>query len=46
MSRWSIDVAELEEMMYRQEHEDITWRELAQEWIDSHPEQVEYILGK
>lgn len=46
MSRWGIDVAELEEMMYRQEHEDITWRELAQEWIDSHPEQVEYILGK
>ncbi len=46
MSRWSIDVAELEAMMYRQEHEDITWRELAQEWIDSHPEQVKYILGK
>lgn len=45
MSRWSIEVSELEEMMYRHEKEDVSWEELAAQWIEEHPEEVERILG-
>jgi glycine betaine/proline transport system substrate-binding protein len=45
MSRWSINVADLEEMMYRHENEEVSWEELASEWIEENPEKVEAILG-
>jgi glycine betaine/proline transport system substrate-binding protein len=45
MSRWRIEVSELEEMMYRHENKDVSWEKLAAEWIDNHPEEVERMLG-
>jgi len=46
MSRWSIEVAELEAMMLENEENGTPFEELAQKWIADHPEKVNELLGQ
>lgn len=46
MSRWSIDVGELEAMMLENEEKGTSFEELAKKWIENHPEKVNELLGK
>lgn len=46
MSRWSIEVEELEAMMLENEENGTTFEELAEKWIAEHPEKVNELLGQ
>ena len=45
LSRWSIDVEDLEEIMYQHEENDVPFIDLAEEWIENNRDKVDYILG-
>lgn len=45
LSRWSIEVEDLEEIMYQHEENDIPFIDLAEEWIENNRDQVDYMLG-
>lgn len=44
LSKWSIEVEELEEMMYENEINDVPFDELAAEWIENNREKVDEML--
>lgn len=44
LSKWSIEVDELEEMMYENEMNDIPFEDLATEWIEENREKVDGML--
>ncbi|MBP1933178.1 glycine betaine ABC transporter substrate-binding protein [Ammoniphilus resinae] len=46
LSKWSIDIADLEEMMLKFENDGTSFEDLAKEWIEEHREQVNQMLGK
>ncbi|WP_153461701.1 MULTISPECIES: glycine betaine ABC transporter substrate-binding protein [Sediminibacillus] len=46
MSKWSIDVADLEEMMLAYEKEDTSFEDSAAEWIEEHRDQVDKMLAE
>ncbi|WP_096201791.1 glycine betaine ABC transporter substrate-binding protein [Bacillus sp. FJAT-45350] len=46
LSRWSIDVADLEEMMFENEENGTPFSELAQQWVDENRDKVDEMLGK
>lgn len=46
LSKWSIEVSELEEMMLEHENEGTEFEVLAQEWIENHRDQVDEMIGK
>ncbi|WP_236838524.1 glycine betaine ABC transporter substrate-binding protein [Caldalkalibacillus salinus] len=46
MSRWRIDVSDLEEMMYKHENEGTSFEDLAQVWIDENRDKVDHMLGQ
>lgn len=46
LSRWSMEIADLEEMMLAHEQNDTPFSELAQEWVNNNPEKVDEILGR
>jgi len=46
MSRWSIDVGDLETMMFENEEKGTSFEELAKKWIEEHPEKVKELLGQ
>ncbi|NBG88452.1 glycine betaine ABC transporter substrate-binding protein [Isachenkonia alkalipeptolytica] len=45
LSRWSIDVEDLEEIMYQHEENEVPFDELAEEWVEDNRDKVDYILG-
>jgi len=46
VSKWSIDVADLEEMMYKYETDGTSFEDLAKEWVANHRDKVDAMLGK
>ena len=44
MSKWSIEVDDLEEMMYEYEHNDVSFEESAEKWIEENRDQVDEML--
>lgn len=44
LSKWSIEVDDLEEMMYENEINDIPFEDLAQDWIEENREKVDEML--
>lgn len=46
MSQWSIDVDDLEEMMYEYEHNDVSFEESAANWFEENRDTVDEWLGK
>ncbi|MFA9559165.1 glycine betaine ABC transporter substrate-binding protein [Evansella sp. AB-rgal1] len=46
MSRWSIEVEDLEAMMYEYEHNNVPFEESATQWIENNREKVDQMLGK
>ncbi|MFZ4451120.1 glycine betaine ABC transporter substrate-binding protein [Salibacterium aidingense] len=44
LSDWSIEVSELEEMMYEYEENDVAFEESAADWIEEHRDQVDAML--
>ncbi|UCZ54430.1 glycine betaine ABC transporter substrate-binding protein [Bacillus shivajii] len=46
MSQWSIEVEDLEEMMYEFEHNDVPFEESAAQWIEENRDQVDAMLGQ
>lgn len=45
LSRWSIEVADLEEMMYEYEHNNVPFTETAKNWVETNRDQVDRMLG-
>lgn len=46
LSNWSIEVDDLEQMMYEYEVDDIPFEESAENWIEENRDQVDEMLGK
>lgn len=46
LSNWSIEIDDLEEMMYEYEMNDIPFEDLAAEWIDENRDKVDEMIGK
>ncbi|MEI3605013.1 glycine betaine ABC transporter substrate-binding protein [Pseudogracilibacillus sp. SE30717A] len=46
LSKWSIEVDDLEQMMYEYEVNGIPFEDLAEEWIEENRDQVDEMLGK
>lgn len=46
LSKWSIEVSDLEEMMYENEENGTSFEELATKWIEENREKVDEMLGK
>ncbi len=46
LSKWSIEVDDLEKMMYEYEVNGVPFEDLAEEWIEEHRDQVDDMLGK
>lgn len=46
MSKWSIEVDDLEKMMFAYEEQDIPFEESAARWIEENREQVDDMIGK
>src|SRR5699024_449378 len=44
LSKWSIDVDDLEEMMFEHEVNDVSFDELAEEWIEKNRDAVDAML--
>ncbi|UCZ52440.1 glycine betaine ABC transporter substrate-binding protein [Bacillus shivajii] len=45
LSNWSIEVADLEEMMLKYEEDDVPFEESAKQWIEDNRDQVDEMLG-
>ncbi|MCD8509394.1 MAG: glycine betaine ABC transporter substrate-binding protein [Bacillus sp. (in: Bacteria)] len=45
LSRWSIEVSDLEEMMYEYEHNNVPFTESARNWVEANRDQVDGMLG-
>jgi len=46
LSKWSIDVEDLEDMMYEYEVNGVPFEELAADWIEENRDKVDDMLGK
>lgn len=46
LSNWSMNVSDIEEMIVEMEDNDRDAEEVAQEWIDNHPDEVKAMLGE
>ena len=46
LSNWSIDVEDLEDMMYEYEVNGVPFEELAADWIEENRDKVDDMLGK
>lgn len=46
LSNWSIDIDELEEMMYEYEINDVPFEESAEKWIEENRDKVDEMIGK
>ena len=46
LSKWSIDIDDLEEMMYEHEINDRSFEELASEWIEENQDKVDEMVGE